>query len=245
MTATSEDGFLGGRLRVTQPVRGFRAGLDAVLLAAAVPAQAGETVLELGAGVGTASLCLAARVTDCAITGVELDPVLCELATANAAANALDARITFVEADVFALPVALRRGFDHVFSNPPFHRDSGQSSPDGARMQALEDKGGLKDWLAAGLKRTKDGGSFTTILRADRLDEALAVLGGAGVSIFPLWPKAGEEAKRIILRTRKGSRAPLRLLAGLVLHCEDGTYTPEAEAILRDAASLALDSARL
>ncbi len=233
MTEFTEDGFLNGRVRVRQPVLGFRSGLDAVMLAAAVPARAGDTVLELGAGAGAASLCLAARVAGCSITGVEQDGALVALANANAAANGMDARVRFVEADVLKLPRALRADFDHVFCNPPFHGGGGEASPNTERSRALHEAGGLSRWLAVGVKRTTAKGTFTVVLRADRLSEALDALSRTGVSVLPLWPKAGVAAKRVIIQLDRGKRAPFALLPGLVLHHKTGGYTPEADAILR------------
>lgn len=231
------DTFLNGRVIANQPQTGFRSGLDAVMLAAAVPAREGQTVLELGAGAGTASLCLFARVPGLAVTGVEIDAGLVALAEANAAASNLSAR--FVAADIFALPAGLKRSFDQVLANPPFHGE-GEAPPDAARARALMDGGRLADWLKLGLQRTVSGGVFTAILRADRLAEALAAVGEGGVRLFPLWPKEGVPAKRIILQVRNGARSPLTLLPGLVLHRQDGGWTGEAEAILRDGAALAL-----
>jgi tRNA1(Val) A37 N6-methylase TrmN6 len=236
------DAFLDGRVKARQPDSGFRSGTDAVLLAAAVPAKAGETVLELGAGAGTASLCLAARVPDISLTGVEIAPELVRLAQQNAAASALEA--AFAAADIFALPPSLKRDFDQVLANPPFHGE-GAAPPDAARARALMDGGRLPQWLSIGLQRTVSGGFFTAILRADRLTEALAALPARGVNILPLWPRAGMAARRVVLLARKGSRAPVGLLPGLALHDAEGRYTPEAEAILRDGASLAMDSGRL
>jgi len=227
--------FLDGRVKVTQPESGFRSGLDAVMLAAAVPAIAGQTVLELGAGAGTASLCLAARVPGILVTGVEIDAGLAALAARNAAANDMDCR--FVAADIFALPSELKRDFDQVLVNPPFHGE-GHISPDEARTVALMDGGKLGDWLKLGLQRTVSGGFFTAILRADRLNEALAVLPERGACAYPLWPKAGEAAKRVIVQVRKGSQAPFVLLPGMVLHQADGSYTLAAEAILRHGRAL-------
>jgi tRNA1(Val) A37 N6-methylase TrmN6 len=234
--------FLDGRVRVTQPQTGFRSGLDAVMLAAAVPATAGQSVLELGSGAGTAGLCLAARVPGLALTGVEIDESLVALARDNAAANG--AAATFTAADIFALPPALKRDFDQVFANPPFHGE-GQVSPDAARAAALMDGGTLQDWLKLGLQRTVSGGFFTAILRADRLNEALAALPDKGVCAFPLWPRAGEAPKRVIVQARKGSAAPFALLPGLVLHQPDGSWTDEADAVLRRGTALALSGARL
>ena len=234
--------FLDGRVCVTQPETGFRSGLDAVMLAAAVPAAAGESVLELGAGAGTASLCLMARIPGLAVSGIERDESLVALARRNAAANGADC--SFVAADIFALPPELKRDFDQVFANPPFHGE-GQLSPDERRAAALMDGGQLSDWLKLGLQRTVSGGFFTAILRADRLNEALAALPEKGLCAFPLWPRAGEIPKRVIVQVRKASRAPFVLLPGLVLHSENGSWTPEAEAVLRRGNALALSGAHL
>jgi tRNA1Val (adenine37-N6)-methyltransferase len=242
--AVTEDGFLGDRIVVRQPEHGFRAGLDAVMLAAAVPALAGEDVLELGAGAGTASLCLARRVDGVRIKGIEIDTALVELANANAATNEMSTRVTFAAADAFALPAQFRRPFDHVFCNPPFHGEEGETPPDEARARALMDGGKLSAWMSAGMKRTVSGGTFTAILRADRLGEALAALPDRGVTVFPLWPREGEAAKRVILQARQGSRAPLAIRPGLVLHEADGRYTAEADAVLRDGTALTLRQAQ-
>ena len=236
------DTFLDGRVTVTQPDSGFRSGLDAVMLAAAVPALAGQRLLELGSGAGTAALCLEARVPGIDVTGVELDAALAELAAQNAAANGSKAR--FVAADIFALPPELKRDFDHVFCNPPFH-GAGQVSPDPARATALMDGGRLADWLTVGLQRTVSGGFFTAILRADRLNQALAALPEQGVCAFPLLPHAGEAPKRVIVQARKGSHAPFALLPGLVLHQPDGSWTSETDTVLRRGGALALSGARL
>jgi tRNA1Val (adenine37-N6)-methyltransferase len=229
--------FLDGRVKVTQPETGFRSGLDAVMLAAAVPAEAGQTALELGAGAGTASLCLAARVPGVAVTGIEKDQKLVALAESNAAANT--SGCTFVAADIFVLPRELKRDFDQVFANPPFHGE-GQVSPDERRAAALMDQGRLSDWLKLGVQRTVSGGFFTAILRADRLNEALAALPEKGLCAFPLWPRQGEVPKRVIVQVRKGSNAPFALLPGLILHQPDGSWTPEADAVLRRGTALAL-----
>ena len=234
--------FLDGRVKIAQPETGFRSGLDAVMLAAAVTAQRGQTVLELGAGAGTASLCLLARVPGLALTGIEIDKNLTTLANDNAAANGMSAQ--FVCADIFALPSELKRDFDQVFCNPPFHGD-GQVSPNEMRATALMDQGRLDDWLRLGLQRTASCGYFTAILRADRLNQALAALPEKGVAVFPLWPKAGEAAKRVIVQARKGSKAPFALLPGLVLHQVNGAWTPEADDVLRRGNPLALHGARL
>ncbi|MBV8799038.1 MAG: methyltransferase [Alphaproteobacteria bacterium] len=238
MSETTEDAFLNGRLRVRQFARGFRSGLDAVMLAAAVPAQSGESVLELGSGAGVAGLCLAARVPNCTILGVEIDADLVALANENAAANGMTGRVRFVRADVLNFPAELRTQFDHVLCNPPFHDSKGEASPDARRAQALQDFGELSQWLQTGIKRTASEGTFTVILRADRLRIALEALPQEGIAVFPLWPKRDAPAKRVIIQLHRGQRTPLALLPGLLLHEENGRYTAEADAILRGSGSL-------
>lgn len=245
MGDTTEDRFLDGRIRVRQTLDGFRSGLDAVLLAAAVPAVRDDEVLELGSGAGVAALCLAARVPGCHVWGLEIDQRLVDLAQANADANGMGERVQFLPGDALAPPKTLRRDFAHVFCNPPFHGEDGQVSPDAGRAAALHDAGRLADWLRAGLKRTGSGGTFTAVLRADRLGEALAALPHRGTLVLPLWPKAGAQAKRAIIQVRKAARHPLGFLPGLVLHEEDSRYTPAADAILRDGAALPLAPRKL
>lgn len=238
------DRFLDGGVCVEQPAKGFRAGIESVLLAAAVQVREGDTLLELGSGAGVASLCVAARFSRCRIVGVEIDPELAALADANARRNRMATRISFVCADVFDLPRECRRGYSHVFLNPPFHGTEGARSPNRTRDRALRDAGRLGSWLTEGFRRVSAGGTLTAIIRADRLSEGLAVLPVRGVVVFPLWPRAGEAAKRVILQARKNARAPFVLLAGLVLHDAEGRYTPATEDVLRGRASLALADPR-
>jgi len=237
---TTDDRFLDGRLTVKQFAQGFRSGLDAVMLAAAVPAKSGDDVLELGSGSGIASLCLATRIAGITVTGAEIESELAGLSNRNATANHFGDRAVFVTVDVFDLPVDMRRAYDHVFCNPPFHGSEGERSSNSARAAATHDDGTLGEWLTVGVKRTASGGTFTCIIRADRLGEALAALPAAGVRVYPLWPRAGESAKRVIIQLRKGSRSPLELCAGLALHKDDGSYTEQADAILRGKMGLDL-----
>jgi len=240
VTEITTDRFLGGKLRVQQPSAGFRAGLDAVVLAASVPARAREQVLELGSGCGTASLCLAARIPDCDVTGLEIDKNLVGIASGNAETNGLADRLHFVTGDVFAPPRVLRRLFDHVFANPPFHHPSDPASTNVLRKQATHDGSALALWLKAGLKRVRPDGTMTMIIRTDRLAEILEGSRAQGITLLPLWARQGEPSKRIVVQARKGSRERLRLLPGLVLHEKDGAYTQTADSILREGSALSL-----
>lgn len=219
-----------------------------MLLAAATSAQPGQTVLELGCGVGTAALCLMARVPDLTVTGVEVQPDYAALAEANAAANGMALEV--ITADLAALPADLRqRGFDHVIANPPYYdRAASTAATDPGRDVALAGDTPLADWIAVAARRLRPGGQLTLIQRIARLPEVLTALEGrvGSVVLRPLAPRGGRAATLFVLGARKGGRAAFHLSAPLVLHDgpvhgHDGEdYSPLARAILRDGAALPL-----
>jgi len=242
----TEDKFLNGQVMLTQPLSGFRAGLESVFLAASVPAKRDDKVLELGMGAGAAALCLARRADTVHVTGLELSAGMAMLARRNCADNGLTDRVTVMAGDVCSPPDALKaQQFDHIMTNPPFDRaGSGRISPDLDKALAnQEGTGNLDAFLALGAKRLKSDGTFTVVHRAERLDEVVAGLAShaiGGLTIFPLWPRQGAEARRVLVQGRKGSRAGARLLPGLVLHegVDSHAFTKQAEAILRHGAAL-------
>ncbi len=239
----SEGTLLGGRVRLKQPVEGYRVAIDPVFLAAAVPAAGSERVIDVGTGVGAAALCLAARLPDVRVTGIERERDLVRLATDNVALNDRATRVLMMAGDLLTPPPRLEPGtFDHAMANPPYLA-SGTATPpaDAGRAAAhVESEADLAAWLRFALMMLRSKGSLTLIHRADRLDALLAGLAGrAGeIVVFPLWPGAGKPAKRILLRARKGVATPLRLAPGLVLHEADGRYTAAAEKVLREGAGL-------
>lgn len=240
--AASEDRLLGGRVRLLQPRDGYRAAIDPVLLAAAVPAVPGEHVADLGCGVGAALLCLAARCPEVSVTGVERESGLAALARENLGLNGLAGRCAIVEGSV-ADPIGGAL-FDRVMINPPFLPPGrGRASAHPVKAAANVEAGlDLAGWVAAAAGVLRPRGWLTLVHRADRIDEICAALrpGFGSLTLFPLWPKAGEPARRVLVQARRSGRSPAVLAAGLVLHEADGGYTPAAQAVLRDAAPLAL-----
>jgi tRNA1(Val) A37 N6-methylase TrmN6 len=246
--AAAEDAFLGGALRIRQPAGGYRAGLDAVLLAATLSAQPGERVLDIGAGVGVVGLAAAWRLPDIEVTLVERDPGLAALARDNIAGNGLGARVGAVAADITRplqeLPElgGLAETFDHALANPPYHvegRGTLAAEPSKAAANAMP-AGALDRWIRFAAAMLRPDGSLTLIHRPEALAGLLAALGGrfGGVILLPVHPRAGEPASRLLARAVKGSRAPLQLRPGLILHDAGHGFRPRIEAILRRGAAL-------
>jgi tRNA1(Val) A37 N6-methylase TrmN6 len=243
MDDTTEDSVLDGRVRLRQPARGYRAGLDAALLAAACDAGPSQRVIEAGCGAGGALLAAAVRRPGARFVGVERDPKALALARENIALNGLEDRVEAVAGDValrfsgLGLPV-----FDAALANPPFFDD-----PDALRGPAAERRGawmaddGLEAWIGFLSKAVREGGTITLIHRADRLADILALLApkAGSCQVRPVLPFADQPAKRVLVRAIKTGKAPLRLLPPLVLHDrEGGKHAAQAEAILRGEAAL-------
>lgn len=240
---TTEDHILGGKLRILQPRRGYRAGLDAALLAAACAPLPGQRVLEAGCGVGAALLAAAARHPDCRFMGVERDPEAAALAARNILANGLEDRVVAVEADVAKPFKSLGASpFDAVMANPPFFDDEARlRGPAPARRAAWIADDGLETWIGFLVKAVREGGSITLIHRADRLADMLSLLSAKAGSfrILPIHPFADAPAKRVLVRAIKTGKAPLMILPPLVLHDRDGAkHRPQVEAILRGEAAI-------
>jgi tRNA1(Val) A37 N6-methylase TrmN6 len=247
-TATSDDAVLGGRLILRQPLRGHRVGHDAILLAAATAAKAGEHAIDLGAGVGGAGLALARRVEGLTVSLVEVDPELTVLAIDNVQRNALANRVRAVCLDVessaadFAAAGLSAGSAARVLMNPPFNVAHNPSPERGRRVAHVASPDTLRQWLANAAWLLRPQGTVTLIWRADGLADVLAALasGFGGVAILPVHAKPGGPAIRVLVRAVKAHHAPLALLPGLVLADTDGKPTPQAEAVLREGGILPL-----
>lgn len=249
--ALSRDAFLDGRVMVWQPRTGYRAATDPVFLAAAVPARAGQQVLELGCGVGVASLCLARRVPGLVQCALEVQPDYAALARRNADAGGV--ALDVVDGDVARPPAALRaQVFDHVFANPPYYDAGGPQADDPGRDRALREGTPLAVWVDTALRRTRPGGWITLIHLTARLPDLLsALLPRAGaVMVLPLAARQGQAARRMIVRARKGARGPFSLLPPFVIHegaahaGDRDSFTPAATRILRNGAAFAFETSQ-
>lgn len=238
-TAPTENTVMGGRVKLLQPGRGYRIAVDAVLLSAAADVKPGESVLDLGAGVGAVGLCLAARVPGCNVTGIELQPALAALAERNARLNdAADCVHTLVHDLAHPLPPGLGP-FDHVVTNPPYLPSAvADPSPDRSKALAtVESSANLARWLTVATGALKPAGTLLVIHRSDRLDEIIGVLvclGWGEVAVKRLPPAA-----RVLIRARRADGLRRHDSPPLVLHRPEGGYTDEAEAILRHGQALA------
>lgn len=237
-TALTEDALLGGRVRLLQSRRGYRVAIDAVLLAAAVDPAAGERVLDLGAGVGSVGLCLAKRMPDCTILGIELQPALAQLAERNATRNGLGGRMRTLVHDIAQPWPRTLSLFDQVASNPPYLAAAvADPSPDPSKALAtVESSADLARWLEVATGALKPAGTLTLIHRSDRLEEIAAHLIRLGCGSLTV--KRLPPAARVLVRARRSEAPSLTESPPLVLHRPEGGYTEAAEAILRHGAPL-------
>ena len=244
----TEDGFLGGQLRLRQPRSGHRAGHDAILLAAATPARSGDRVVDLGSGVGAAGLAVARRVKGIDLVLVEIDPALAELARNNASANAITADVIVLDVEAGASAFddfgLTPDSADVVLMNPPFNDPSRhRASPDGVRQRAhVATATTLASWVHVARRILKSNGQLAMIWRADGIAEVLAALdrGFGSLEILPVHGEAASPAIRILVRATKGGRAPTRLHAALLLKEESGVPNKWVQEILAGKGELPL-----
>lgn len=242
-TETTEDWLLNEQVRIIQAKTGYRAGLDAILLACALTAKPRTRILDLGCGAGGALFPAAFRNPEAAFTGLDRDALSLSLARRGCTVNQMEDRVSFIESDAANLPAALENTFDQVISNPPYFDPQKLPAIGEGKAHAYHAEVSLSDWLKAMLFATKPKGRITLVHRAGELGEIIAyLLSRSGeITVYPIFPAPGLPAKRVIVTARKGlRRGEVRLLPGLTLHRAKGdpAYTEEAEAILKGAALL-------
>lgn len=251
---TSVDDFYRGRFQVEQPVgTGHRGGSDALLIAAALPEGASGKLADLGAGAGVAGLAAAASNPGLKVTLVEKNARMAALASSNLKLRknlAFADRTSVLQADI-TLSGAKRQeaglgenSFDYVIMNPPYNHEAQRASPDALRSEAhVMGLFGLDAWTRTATAILKPGGVMTMIYRTEKIGEVSACAQGrfGGIAIVPVHSKIEEGAKRILLRMTKGSRAPLTIMPGLVLHENNGKPTKLAEALMNGEARVLFD----
>jgi tRNA1(Val) A37 N6-methylase TrmN6 len=243
----TEDRFLGGKLSILQPEKGYRAGVDAVFLGATIPAQEGDTVFEAGIGVGVASLCLLSRCRNIHVTGIEITARYAMMCEENAKRNGFANDVRVIHADV---KEAMRKDlsnmpqhgtFAHAFANPPYYEDGKVTqSPSLLKAQAHSfGEDDLELWIKVMHAMVGLRGTVTLVHRADTLGKILTAMEAkfGDIRVAPLYAREGTAASRVIVQGVRGSKAPMQLLPGLILHGEGNSFTPDAEAVLRDGAA--------
>jgi tRNA1(Val) A37 N6-methylase TrmN6 len=243
----TEDRFLGGKLSILQPEKGYRAGVDAVFLGATIPVQEGDTVFEAGIGVGVASLCLLSRCRNIHVTGIEITARYAMMCEENAKRNGFANDVRVIHADV---KEAMRKDlsnmpqhgtFAHAFANPPYYEDGKVTqSPSLLKAQAHSfGEDDLELWIKVMHAMVGLRGTVTLVHRADTLGKILTAMESkfGDIRVAPLYAREGTAASRVIVQGVRGSKAPMQLLPGLILHGEGNNFTPDAEAVLRDGAA--------
>lgn len=240
--AITRDAFLNGKVHVFQPAKGFRAGTDSVLLAAALNAEAKGRALEVGCGAGGALLPAAARLADMSFTGLETDTDMTALAERGVAENGLSDRVNIIVGSAGGMYPDWQNAFDLVFSNPPFFGEGTIKQPGEGKGAAYLESLPLKDWINAMLFALRPKGTFVMIHRAAELARILAVIERqtGEIAVLPVRSYPGADAKRVIVRARKGLRSgPMRLLSGIDLYnSKGGERTALSEAITYDGIGL-------
>ncbi len=217
----THDRFLDGAVTVVQPARGYRAGMDAVLLAASLSAKDGDRLAEAGCGSGAALLCAAHRLATCSFTGLERDADALARAGQGVAANAMEGRVGVRLHDVADRPADFENQFDQSFCNPPFFDPGAIRAPAPGKEAAYLAETPLKAWVLFLHHVTRPGGRITIIHRAAALADLMELMAPrtGEIEVLPIRPAPGAPAGRILVRGRKGlRRGPVTLYDGLALH---------------------------
>ena len=247
----TDDGFLNGAVDVYQLKDGFRSGIDAVLLGASVPDSGNLRVLDAGCGVGVVSLCIASRCLKAQIDGIEIEPKMAKIAEMNFERNELDDRLSLFNADL-TQPISkleklglARQSYDYVVANPPYYDEGAviNSKNPLKRRANSGDQMLLEEWMRFMTAMVVPGGKFLMIHLADKLPEILSVAERrfGEITVFPIFSKEGDPATRVIVRGRKGSKGPFKLLPGMVLHGDGDGFSRDASAILTAPLHLKID----
>ncbi len=242
----TQDLLLGGKVILWQSIDGYRAGIDAVLLATSTKPKTNQKILDLGCGAGAVSLCVLANYPDVFVTGLEIMEETVDVAKLNAKENNVKVNFCPILGSIADMPSKIKKNsFDLVLSNPPFAASgtSNFSSNIRKKIAHVETGTNIEMWIKVAAAALKHKGIISLIHRADRLDHLLCALRPyfGEIIIHPLWPKSGRKANRILIKAKKGSKAPTVLTAGTIIHTDNGSYTPEIESVLRGRSLLTME----
>ncbi len=235
----SHDYLLDKRVKIFQPINGYRASTDAVILSSMISKiKKGENILDVGSGTGAISLCLASRFAEQkpSITGLEVQPDLADLSNQSALANGFETFLKYINCNIKNKPQEIKNcSFNHVITNPPYS-ESDMPSPNKSKALAHNhDNFSLREWIEFCIKMIAPLGHFYMINRAEALDEILASIHGklGHIEVIPLFSKMGQNAKRVVVRAQKDNHTPTKIYSGLVIHENNGEYTQASHKILR------------
>ena len=244
MNEFTKDSFLGGGIRIWQPKKGYRAGIDPILLAASVNVSAGQKVLDLGCGVGTASFAIGYRVKNVELHGIEIQKAFVDLADLNSKENGIEFQVECTNISDLSSNIT-SKNFDHVIANPPyFDRKSSVRGINVYKEKSFGDTGPISEWLKVAAKRAKPKGFVHFIVRSDRLMEIFTNMPNSlgSLVITPVISRKNENAKLTILHAKKNGRAGFIISSPIVLHPLKSDsrekYVPEVDKVLRNGASL-------
>ncbi len=235
------DSFLFGKIKAYQNNLGYKSGTDAVLLASIIKAARNHKILDMGSGVGVASLCLASRISHIEVYGLEINDYFYQLSFKNATENNLLSKYVPKKGSVLDKNI-FDFQFDSIMSNPPYYKNYENKQDFSLKQQGnIEGEAKLKDFINFAFKNLKNKGNLYIIQRSERLKETLDLLipkYWGNIEINPIYSYENKPAKRFIVIAKKlGSQNNTILHYGIVMHKNDTTYTERAEKILRDASS--------
>lgn len=236
------DNFLGGKLKIYQLKKGFRAGHDSVLLASAIKAKEGDFCLELGFGTGVVSLCLAKRIPNLDIVGIENDREMLKISKKNIKINNFKKNIKVfagdIEGKIEDYQFIERHSFDQIYANPPYFIEENFSQPinKNKRVANIGSKKTIEKWLKKALTFSKSGGTITFINHIQNLPELLFLFSKklGDIKITPIFSKKGKKASRVLISGVRDSKKPLVYNEGIVFTNRDNKIPKKIDKLLRD-----------
>lgn len=238
----TEDYLLNKKVKIFQPKDGYRAAIDAVFVASLIDEKIikpNSTILDVGSGTGAISLCLAHRLQNnkVNITGIDIQEELVELSNMSAKENGFMDFLNYDICDIRKKTTLTAGSYDIVITNPPYSDHDMPSPKESKKFAHNHQDFDLTQWLTFCLKMLKPKGYIALINRTEAINEILSAMHNkaGNIKILPLYSKPNQPAKRIIVLAQKGSHGLTSVLPPLYTHNEDGSYSEQAEKILRDA----------